>query len=231
MPGRKGGHLFFRIVWWSSVALFILGLSLASTVEAQERGWSWDLHAGFTFPAGTLDDYFDAGPTVGANVTYPLRDRLDLTFSVDLDLIGGHRFYGTPDLNLFRYQVGVLADLLGEQFALWTLEVRARAGAATFRNRRIFWVEAATTGQPVPTPEDLEPRSFAKTSGTGSAGLRIRFGGDSKLNGFLAADGNWSAMGEDDTEVLRLTEPDQLDPLSSALSYSLTAGFRYTPGG
>jgi hypothetical protein len=181
--------------------------------------------SGLVVPVGTFDDYFEHGAMASAEVAYPLRDRLDLTLGVDWDHYNSHAYYGTPNLNQWRFQAGVLADLLGQSVTGMTLEARLRAGASSIRSQEDFWLEAGTLGV------DLERDrvSFSKAGVTGSAGLRLRFGGDSRLNGFVGLTGNWAQLGGDATQVLRETEPDALQELGSATSYTISAGFTFGP--
>jgi hypothetical protein len=210
----------FRLMWRSSIALFILGMGAVSGAQAQV---SWGFHAGVARPAGTFADYFEFGPTVGVEVAYPLRDQVDLLVGADFDHYSGQSYFGLPNVNLWRFQVGVLADLVGTPSEGWGVQAHVNAGGSNLRSQREFYLESSTFGV------DLAPRTFAKTSLTGSGGLRLRFGGGSRLSGFVGVSGYWASLGEDATEVLRQTEPEELEPLSSALGYSISAGFTVSP--
>jgi hypothetical protein len=209
----------FQLTKRRSILLFVLGLG---TVPAAQAQVSWGLHAGVARPAGTFDDYFDFGPTVGVEAAFPLRDRVDLVAGADFDHYNGHAYFGTPNVNLWRFQVGVLADLVGSRSDGVALQVQASAGGANLRSQREFYLESSTFGV------DLAPRTFDKKSLTGNAGVRLRFGG-SRLNGFVGLSGYWANLGEDATEVLRQTEPGELDPLGAAMGYSVSAGFTISP--
>jgi hypothetical protein len=203
-----------------SVAMFILGLSAVPAAQAQ---LSWSVRAGVAHPAGTFADYFDLGPTVGIQAGYPLRDQVELQVGADFDHYNAHSYFGLPNVNLWRFQVGVLADLLGRRNESWSVEAHASAGGANLRSQREFYLESSHFGV------DLAPRNFDKKSLTGGAGVRLRFGGESRLSGFVGVSGFWANLGEEATEVLRLTEPEELDPLGSAMGYSLNAGFTMRP--
>ena len=212
-----------RVLGWTWAVLLALGLGAAPAAQAQGLTWMFD--AGLAVPVGTFDDYFEAGATASAEVAYPLQDRVAVTFGVDWDHYNSHAYYGTPNLNQWRFQVGLLADLLGQRRNGFTVEGRARAGASSLASQEDFWREQGTLGV------DLERDrvSFSKKGLAGSAGLRVRFGGDSRLNGFIGVDGNWAQLGTDATQVLRDAEPDQLGELSSAVSYSISVGFSFGP--
>ena len=209
-------HLIKR----SSILLCMLGLGAVPAAQAQV---SWGLRAGVAHPAGTFADYFDLGPTVGVEAGYPLRDKVALVLGADFDHYNGHSYFGLPNVNLFRFQVGVLADLLGGSSQGWAVQAQAGAGGANLRSQREFYLESSTFGV------DLVSRTFAKTSLTGTGGLRFRFGGQSRLSGFVGLSGFWANLGESATEDLRQTEPLILKPLASALGYSVSAGFTMSP--
>jgi hypothetical protein len=208
----------FDLMKRSALLLCVLGLSAVSTAQAQ---LNWTFSAGVAYPAGAFADYFDLGATVGVEVAHPLQDRLALVVGGDFDHYNGHSFYGLPNVNLWRGQVGLRADLLGGGSQSWAVEGNARVGGASLRSQREFYSEASTFGT------DLVAHSFAKTSLTGSAGLRLRFGGESRLNGVVGASAFWANLGEKSTEVLRLTEPQTLKPLKAATGYSLNLGFSW----
>ena len=215
----KGAAMISRLIWLTSMVVCI-GLGLATPAQAQV---SWGFHAGVARPAGTFANYFDLGPTVGLEFARPMRDRLDLVLAADFDHYNGHSYFGLPNVNLWRFQVGVLADLVGAPSESWGIEAQVGAGGSSLRSQREFYLESSTFGV------DLTPRTFAKTSVTGHGGLRLRFGGGSRLSGFVGVSGYWANLGEDATEDLRLTEPEELDPLSAAMGYSISAGFTVSP--
>lgn len=212
-----------RSMGLSSAVVLALALSVPPAVRAQGLTWMFD--AGLVVPTGTFDDYFEAGATVSAEVAYPLQNRVDLTFGVDWDHYNSHAYYGTPNLNQWRLQFGVLAALVGDRDGPFAIEGRARAGASSMASQEDFWREEGTFGVNI----ERDRVSFSKKGLAGSAGLRLRFGGDSRLNGFIGVDGNWAQLGTDATQVLRDAEPAALDELSAATSYSISAGFSFGP--
>ena len=210
-----------RFIRRSSIALCALGLIMAP--RAAQGQLAWTLGAGVAYPSGNFAHYFDLGPTVSVGVVHPLRERLDVSVDGVFDHYNGHSYYGTPNVNLWRLQVGVLADLLGGGTESWAVQAQAGAGGSNLRSQREFYSEASTFGT------DLNAHTFAKTSFTGSAGLRIRFGGESRLKGHFGVSGYWANLGTGATEVLRQTEPQTLKPLSSALGYAVSLGFTMSP--
>ena len=212
----------YRAMWGSLITLVILGLGAASAAQAQ---MTWTFGAGGVIPVGTFDDYFEHGVTVGVEAAYPLQDRVDLTFGVDWDHYNSHAYFGTPNLNQYRFRMGILADLLGRRDDDFTVEGRVSAGASSIGSQEDFWLETSTLG--VVRTRDLV--SFSKKGITGGAGLRFRFGGGGRLNGFLGISGNYTQLGAAATQVLQDTEPSALKDLSAAVSYSLTAGFSMAP--
>lgn len=212
-----------RVVLTRLGLLLALGLLAPTTARAQ---LTWMFDAGLTVPVGTFDDYFEAGAAASAEVAYPLRDRLNLTFGVDWDHFNSHAYYGTPNLNQWRFQAGLLADVIGKRDDVFRVEGRLRAGASNLASEEDFWREEATLG--VNLARDRV--SFSKTGLAGSAGLRLRFGAD-RLNGFVGVSGDWAPLGTASTQVLRDAEPNALGPLSSALSYTVSAGFTFGPRG
>ena len=209
-----------RIIGWGLAGVLALGAPPASQAQL-----TWMFDAGLVVPVGTFDDYFEHGAAASAEVAYPLQNGLDLTFGVGWDHYNSHAYYGTPNLNQWRFQVGVLADLLGRRSDGFTVEGRLRAGASNMASQEHFWREEGTLGVDI----ERDRVEFSKTGLAGSAGLRFRFGGDSRLNGFVGLDGNWAQLGTDATQVLRDAEPDALDELSSAMSYTISAGFSFGP--
>lgn len=212
----------YRAMWGSLITLVILGLGAAPAAQAQ---MTWTFGAGGVIPVGTFDDYFEHGVTVGVEAAYPLQDRVDLTFGVDWDHYNSHAYFGTPNLNQYRFRMGILADLLGRRDDDFTVEGRVSAGASSIGSQEDFWLETSTLG--VVRTRDLV--SFSKKGITGGAGLRLRFGGGGRLNGFLGISGNYTQLGAAATQVLQDTEPSALKDLSAAVSYSLTAGFSMAP--
>jgi hypothetical protein len=203
----------------SATLLFVLALGTVSGAQAQ--GLTWSFRAGVARPAGNFGEYFDVGPSVGVEASHALRDRVALVVGADFDHYSGHSYFGLPNVNLWRFQAGVMADLVGSESL--GLQGHLGAGGSNLRSQREFYLESSTFGV------DLDARTFAKTSVTGSGGVRLRFGGDSRLSGFVDLSGYWASLGEDATEVLRQTEPDTLEPLGSATGYSISAGFSVSP--
>jgi len=204
------------------VTLLILGLGAAQAAQAQA---TWTASAGGVIPVGTFDDYFEHGVTVGIEAAVPLEEGVDVTFGADWDHYNSHAYFGTPNLNQYRFRVGILAAVIGSRDDDFTIEGHVSAGASSLASQADFWLETSTLG--VVRARDLV--SFSKKGLTGGAGLRLRFGGGGRLNGFLGIAGNYTQLGTSATQVLRDTEPAVLGALSAAVSYSLTAGFSMAP--
>jgi hypothetical protein len=108
-----------RMTLRGGLMLLAMTLATATPARAQLLGLDWTLHGGALLPVATFGDYFGTvGATAGLGVAYPLRDRLDLTFDADLDMITRHNFYPTPSMKIWRGMVGVDADLLGDELFL-----------------------------------------------------------------------------------------------------------------
>lgn len=210
---------------WSSIVVLILALGAAAPAQAQLSDVTWSFWAGGVIPVGTFDDYFEHGATVSAEAALPLQDRVDLTFGVDWDHYNSHAYYGTPNLNQWRFQAGILADLLGRRSESFTVEGSLRAGLSSLASQEDFWREEGTLGVDL----QRDRVSFSKSGVGGSAGLRLRFGGDSRLTGFVGISGNWAQLGAEATQVLREAEPCCLGELTSAMSYSIYGGFSFGP--
>jgi hypothetical protein len=203
----------------------VLALALSVPSAARAQGLTWMFDAGLVVPTGTFDDYFEHGATVSAEVAYPLQDRLDFTVGLDWDHYNSHAYFGTPNLNQWRLQFGVLAALVGDRDGPFAIEGRARAGGSSMASQEDFWREEGTLGVVI----ERDRVSFSKKGMAGSLGLRVRFGGSSRLNGVVGISGNWAQLGAESTQVLRDAEPAALDELSAATSYSISAGFTFGP--
>jgi hypothetical protein len=176
----------------------------------------WSLRGGVVLPISAFGDYFETGATAGLSVAYPLRDRIDLKLDADIDLINRHKFYPTPTMKLWRYGLGLEADLLGDQGNdLILLRAGVGAGATTFRSGE-FWVEARPT---------IEGERIRTTSFTGSGGLRLGLRTGSGLIWWLGGRLNWSPINDANGETLRLAARNEQDPPGAATSLVVTLGF------
>ena len=192
-----------RALWMSSIGMLVLGLGVAPAAQAQLSDVTWTFAAGGVIPIGTFDDYFEHGATARAEAALPLQDGLDLTLGVDWDHYNSHAYYGTPTLNQWRFQAGILVDLLGRRTEGFTVEGSVRAGLSSLASKEDFWREEGTLGVDI----SRDRVSFSKSGIGGSLGLRLRFGGGSRLNGFVGVGGNWMQLGTDATQVLRDAGP------------------------
>lgn len=205
-----------RIVPRSLLVLLFLVLGSAPQAHAQIRDLDWRLHGGVALPLSNFGDYFKLGPTVGLDVGYPLRSSVDLKLDLDMDLINRHDFYATPRMTLWRYRVGVEADLLGDQGDdITLLRAHVGAGGTTYRSTE-FWVESRPT---------VEGERIAKTYFTATGGVRVGLRTGSGLIWWLSGKLNWSPINDDDSEILREAARNELGPLGSATSVAVTLGF------
>jgi len=204
-----------RIAYRTALTLLFL-LAAARALEGQQRDLTWRLHGGIAVPMSGFGDYFEFGPTVGLDVGYPLAARLDLKLDVDLDVVNRHQFYPTPDIQLWRYRLGLEVDPLGAQpDSRLLLRVHAGAGATTFRSTE-FWPDNRTSA---------DGARIRRTALTGTGGVRVGLRTGSGLEWWLGGKLNWAPLTEEDKGVLRDAVRNSLSPLGAATSAAITLGF------
>lgn len=201
-------------ITWALATVCALALGAPQGAQAQLDDLTVTAHTGIVFGTGTLSDYTELGPSAGLRVEYPLMDRLGLLADLDLDYLNGDRSYGIPDLKLWRYQAGVVADVLGGESDGWALRAHIAGGATTFRSHEFF------------RPNDSASLRFKHTYFTGSGGIELAFGLDSPIGAYVGATANWAPVDEGDTQILRDAALGPLDSLDSALTVPLTIGLR-----
>jgi hypothetical protein len=205
-----------RIAYRSGLALSFLLAVAARPAQAQLQDLNWRLHGGLAVPMSGFGEYFEFGPTVGLDVGYPLATRLDLKLDVDLDVVNRHHFYPTPDIQLWRYRLGLEVDPVGEQpDSRFLLRLHAGAGATTFRSTE-FWPDNRTSA---------DGAKIRRTALTGTGGVRVGLRTGSGLEWWLGGKLNWSPLAAEDKDVLRDAVRNDLDPLGGAVSAALTLGF------
>ena len=101
---------------------------VAPAVEAQLGNLVATGYTGLAVPFGTFADYADAGVSAGLQLEYPIRDPLDLVVNAGLDHLNSD-IPGLPDMRLWRYEAGVVTDLLGNSMDRWGVRAHVAAGA------------------------------------------------------------------------------------------------------
>lgn len=205
------------MVRWSWVALFCLALVAAQPGYAQEVGIKARLHGGIVQPLASTGDYFKFGPSVGIDFAYPLSERLDVDLDLDWDYLNVTDIFPTPTTNLWRYRLGLEADLLGDSGdATFLLKALAAGGATTVRSHQ-FWLASRR-------PYTFEGETINQTAMTATAGLRLGLRTPDDLTWWLTGKLNWSPIQDTNQDALQELARNQLDPLGSALSMSITLG-------
>lgn len=209
----------------------MLCLASALTVEValaqQGRAISLRFDAGVATPLGTLDEFFDPGPSFGAMVVYPFRSQLSLVLKTDVDLLNNHDFWPVPDTRLWRYELGVEANLLGlfgQEMDNYGVRLYGGLGGMSMESDP-FLTEFVEPVFPYPWEE------LFNTYLSGSAALKVGFGLTEVVSGWLTGQINWSPVREGDTEILSEATSFSMDPFSSAMVGSLRIGFSYRLGG
>jgi hypothetical protein len=204
----------------SRVRLVLIATLLLTATATAARGqtpqMTWGLHGGTVLPVFSFGDYFELGANAGLDVGYALQDRIDLKADLDFDLINRHKFFPTPIMRLWRYRLGLEADVLpdaGDSRVL--LKAGLGVGATTVRSGE-FWVESRPT---------IDGERIRQTSLTGTGGLRLGFRTGSGLVWWLGGKLNWSPIADDDADTLREAARRTLDAPSAATSVAITLGF------
>ena len=200
----------------TSFLLAFLVLCTAMPARAQLSELDWSLDGGVVLPMYSFGEYFGFGPTVGLDVGYPLRPRVDLKLDLDLDVINRHEFYPTPVMKLWRYRLGVEGDLLGDDGNdRFLVRSRVGLGASTFRSSE-FWVESRPT---------INGEHIAKTYFTATGGVRVGVRTGVGLIWWLGGQLNWSPVDEENGGLLEEAARHSLSPIGSATSATITIGF------
>jgi hypothetical protein len=202
-----------RAAFRASFLLVCLVVGTALPVRAQLR---WALEGGVAVPMFSFGEYFEYGPTVGLDVAYPVMPRLDAKLDLDLDVINRHEFYPLPVIKLWRYRVGVEADVLGDSGSdRLLLRTGAGVGASTFRSSE-FWVESRPT---------IDGQRITKTYFTATGGMRVGVRTGVGLVWWLGGQLNWSPVDEANGGLLEEAARHSLSPIGSATSATITLGF------
>lgn len=216
-----------RLIRIVAVLCVAVALMAETALAQQARAMSLRFDGGVATPMGTLDDFFDPGPSFGATVVYPFRDQLSLVLKTDVDLLNNHDYWPVPDTRLWRYELGVEADLLGlfgTDVENYGVRLYGGLGGMSMESDQ-FLTEFAEPVYPLPWEE------LFNTYLSGSAALKLGFGLTEVVSGWLTGQIHWSPLSEGDTEILSEATSFSMDPFSSAMVGSLRIGFSYRLGG
>ena len=206
-------HRMVRVGWVSSIGLALLVGATPANAQLQAR-----LHGGVIQPVASTGDYFKFGPSVSVDLAYPLGERADVLLDLGWDYLNTQDIYPTPTTNLWRYGVALEGDLLGDtgDDAL-ILHALGGVGATTVRSHE-FWLESRR-------PYTYEGETINQTSLTANAGVRLGMRTASQgLTWWLTGKVNWLPVKDINQDALAELARDQLDPMGSALSASVTLG-------
>jgi hypothetical protein len=206
-------HRMVRVGW---VSLFALGvLTGADPAGAQVKA---RLHGGITQPVASTGNYFKFGPSVGVDVAYPVGERLDVLLDLGWDYLNTQDIYPTPTTNLWRYGVGVEGDLIDDAGTnSFLLALVGGVGATTIRSHD-FYLESRR-------PYTNEGETINQTSLTANGGARLglRTASDG-ITWWLTGKLNWLPLKDINQDALVELAREELDPMGSALSASVTLG-------
>jgi hypothetical protein len=196
------------------VAVFALAVGTPLRAQAQ---LSARLHGGIIQPVASTGDYFKFGPSVGVDVAYPVRERVDVLLDLGWDYLNTQDIYPTPTTNLWRYGIGVEGGLMGDTDSSYLLSLLAGAGATTIRSHE-FWLSSRR-------PYTNKGETINQTALAVNAGARLglRTASDG-LTWWLTGRLNWLPMKDINQDALVELARNQLDPMGSALSASVTLG-------
>jgi hypothetical protein len=202
-------------VWRSwVVVIFFLALAAGQAANAQEReGVHVRARTGLAFPQGGFKGIFDAGPTFGFDVGYPLHDLIDLTVNYDAHIVN-NRDSSTP----MKYQVGLEGDLLGGRIEGFGLVARAGAGFTRF-NSHLF-----TPTAPLGTSDTPAPDAPGRTYFTGSGGLLLAFDTGDDFTVWVGAGLSYAGLPDSDTALLNnyQHQPNEISDLSTDGTFTAT---------
>jgi hypothetical protein len=203
-----------RIVRQAWLVLSLVAVGAAQPAHAQTKA---RLHGGIIQPVASTSDYFKFGPSVGVDLAFPLQDRLDLMLDLGWDYLNMTDIYPTPTTNLWRYGVGLEADLLGDTGSEAVLLKGVFGGGATTVRSHQFWLESRK-------PYTFQGETINQTSLTASGGLRLGVRAQNDLVWWLTGRLTWMPVQDRNADALKELARNQLDPLGSALGASITLG-------
>jgi hypothetical protein len=199
------------------VILPFLTIATPELAQAQIGDLQLRLHGGVAAPLASTGDYFKFGPSVGVDLSYPLHERLDVNLDFFMDWFNAADIYATPTTNLWRYRAAIEGDLLGDPGDdTFILKASAGAGGTTIRSHK-FWLASRR-------PYTFEGETINQTSVTMTGGLRFGLRTPDDITWWLTGKLDWSPIQDTNQDALRELARNQLDPLGSALSLSITLG-------
>jgi hypothetical protein len=197
--------------------LSFLSLGTPQLLHAQLSEVQLRLHGGVAKPVASTGEYFQFGPSVGFDLAYPLGSRLNVNLDLVMDWFNAADIYATPTTNLWRYRAVVEGDLLGDtgDNAI-IVKALAGAGGTTIKSHK-FWLASRR-------PYTFEGENINQTSVTATGGLRFGLRTPDGITWWLTPRLDWSPIQDTNQDALRELARNQLDPLGSALSLSITLG-------
>lgn len=209
-----------------SAALLAAGLALPRAAPAQDVGetWTFDARGGVSVPAGDFDDlpFEDVNPTAGAGATYWFSPRFGVQVSGDWERYLGDDAEvasgvttegapGAPDMDIFHYGGGVVADL-ASGVSRWDLEVNVAGGGTSYVSDD-FAVDGG--------PSD----DFSQTYPSASGGIKLGYDLSRSVNVFLGGQAYVAFPDEDDTQRLARLSP-RARPFDTAWTFPFQAGVK-----
>jgi hypothetical protein len=202
---------------WVPYVFLLAAAVQAQPAQAQLSEVKARLHGGILQPIAKAGDFFEFGPSVALDMAYPLSERLDLGLDLGWDYLNAPDIYASPTTNLWRYEVGLEADLLGDTGdSRYILRALAEAGGTTVRSHE-FWLASRR-------PYTFKGETINQTSATATGGLRLGLRTPDGLTWWLTGKMNWLPIKETNSDALVELSRNQLDAISSAMSASITIG-------
>lgn len=216
-PDAAAGRRQRRVRWAAVPFLLALTLGAARTAEAQDEGLNVRLHGGIVQPIGATADYFKFGPSVALDVGLPVAERVDVMLDLGWDYLNMTDVYATPTTNLWRYRLGLEADLLGDDGdATYLLAGLVEAGATTTRSHN-FWLASRR-------PYTYEGETINQTAVAAAGGFRLGLRTPDDLTWWLTTKLNWSPIQDTNQDALQELSRNELEPLGSSMLLSVTLG-------
>jgi len=209
-----GFSVFLRRASGAALVAVAFGAGVQS---AQAQDVTVRLHGGIVQPLASTGDYFELGPSIAVDVGLPLTEALDLVLDLDYDWLQTTDLYPTPTTSLWRYRVGVEAGLMGnEGDGGFLLKGLVGAGATTAKSHE-FWLASRR-------PYTFKGETINQTSLTATGGFRVGLETSDGITWWLTSKVNWTPVKDINQDALQELASNQLDPLGSQLSASITLG-------
>lgn len=175
--------------------------------DAQDTGVAVDGWGGLAFPASTMSDFQDGGPSFGLGLEYLLTDRVfvrgsgavDLMTGRDAEELGSPGELDAPDMTLFHYTAGLGVRLVPPEASNWDIALSLEVGATSISTDD-FPAGAVPPGQFVGDDEEAtDEASFSATYLTFSPGLRVGYTIQDRFGVFLRSQPHFVQTDEDET--------------------------------